>query len=283
MSNAATTAPINPREQRTIREHPVLHLRGPLLVGPQQEIDEAWVVGGRLHHLRPELPAGTELLEIDGFVVPGLADLHCHLGISNQGTGTTLPEARAQALTDRDTGVLLIRDAGSIIDTSALQQQADLPRLIRCGRHIARTRRYLIGYAEEVEPEDLPEAVTHQAARGDGWVKLVGDWIDRSAGDLAPCWDGSDFAAAASAAHAAGARITTHTFDEETLPLVLDAGFDCLEHATGLTGATIARAAEAGVPVVTRSEEHTSELQSRGHLVCRLLLEKKKNKQGMLS
>src|SRR5439155_27343251 len=27
-----------------------------------------------------------------------------------------------------------------------------------------------------------------------------------------------------------------------------------------------------------RSEEHTSELQSRGHLVCRLLLEKKKEK-----
>src|SRR5207253_11043795 len=26
---------------------------------------------------------------------------------------------------------------------------------------------------------------------------------------------------------------------------------------------------------ITRSEEHTSELQSRGHLVCRLLLEKK--------
>src|SRR5690625_6127192 len=27
---------------------------------------------------------------------------------------------------------------------------------------------------------------------------------------------------------------------------------------------------------ILRSEEHTSELQSRGHLVCRLLLEKKK-------
>src|SRR5690625_6754042 len=27
-----------------------------------------------------------------------------------------------------------------------------------------------------------------------------------------------------------------------------------------------------------RSEEHTSELQSRGHVVCRLLLEKKKNR-----
>src|SRR5690625_2313232 len=31
--------------------------------------------------------------------------------------------------------------------------------------------------------------------------------------------------------------------------------------------------------VTTRSEEHTSELQSRGHLVCRLLLEKKKSTQ----
>src|SRR6266508_5860389 len=29
-------------------------------------------------------------------------------------------------------------------------------------------------------------------------------------------------------------------------------------------------------PFPARSEEHTSELQSRGHLVCRLLLEKKK-------
>src|SRR5439155_16635127 len=32
-----------------------------------------------------------------------------------------------------------------------------------------------------------------------------------------------------------------------------------------------------GAPARARSEEHTSELQSRGHLVCRLLLEKKKN------
>src|SRR5439155_13573171 len=30
---------------------------------------------------------------------------------------------------------------------------------------------------------------------------------------------------------------------------------------------------------IARSEEHTSELQSRGHLVCRLLLEKKKKKK----
>src|SRR2546422_1924095 len=33
----------------------------------------------------------------------------------------------------------------------------------------------------------------------------------------------------------------------------------------------------------TRSEEHTSELQSRLHLVCRLLLEKKKKEQRLVN
>src|SRR2546429_5622714 len=35
--------------------------------------------------------------------------------------------------------------------------------------------------------------------------------------------------------------------------------------------------------VMMRSEEHTSELQSRLHLVCRLLLEKKKNTYSVVS
>src|SRR2546422_11719323 len=35
----------------------------------------------------------------------------------------------------------------------------------------------------------------------------------------------------------------------------------------------------ADLPALQRSEEHTSELQSRLHLVCRLLLEKKKKKK----
>src|SRR5690625_6928341 len=39
----------------------------------------------------------------------------------------------------------------------------------------------------------------------------------------------------------------------------------------------INQATQAEIEQLPRSEEHTSELQSRGHLVCRLLLEKKKN------
>src|SRR5690606_40647478 len=40
------------------------------------------------------------------------------------------------------------------------------------------------------------------------------------------------------------------------------------------------RAGPGGSPARSRSEEHTSELQSRENLVCRLLLEKKKNKDS---
>src|SRR5439155_26434048 len=48
----------------------------------------------------------------------------------------------------------------------------------------------------------------------------------------------------------------------------------CLHHNFGIDG-------RIGKAWKNRSEEHTSELQSRGHLVCRLLLEKKKNKNDM--
>src|SRR2546422_2437246 len=42
-------------------------------------------------------------------------------------------------------------------------------------------------------------------------------------------------------------------------------------------GANFDDPSRRNVPVTKRSEEHTSELQSRLHLVCRLLLEKKKD------
>src|SRR5207253_7489827 len=46
---------------------------------------------------------------------------------------------------------------------------------------------------------------------------------------------------------------------------------------TGFATKSVAPASKARLMATeSRSEEHTSELQSRGHLVCRLLLEKKK-------
>src|SRR3712207_8375366 len=55
-------------------------------------------------------------------------------------------------------------------------------------------------------------------------------------------------------------------------------------YATGVSAALGAVAAPANrLVAIERSEEHTSELQSRQYLVCRLLLEKKKKYNTVLT
>jgi len=224
-----------------------LHLSGPVLVGPDEVVGQAWAVGGRLTFERP--PAGVDTTTVPGWVVPGLVDAHCHVGVGPHGRVDDAT-SEAQARTDRDAGALLLRDAGSASETRWIDEREDLPRIVRAGRHLARTRRYLRGLAHEIEPEDLVEHVLVEAGRGDGWVKLVGDWIDRTTGDLAPCWPADVLAAGVAAAHGAGARVTVHQFGEEGVEDLLAAGVDGIEHGTGLTAPTIAAAAARGVAVV---------------------------------
>lgn len=66
-------------------------------------------------------------------------------------------------------------------------------------------------------------------------MKLVGDWIDRGVGDLAPLWSDDVLRRAIDAAHAHGARVTAHVFGEDALPGLINAGIDCIEHGTGIT------------------------------------------------
>ncbi len=223
-----------------------LHLSGPVLTGPDEVRGEAWVVGGRLTFSRP---AGASTTELPGWVLPGLVDAHCHVGVGPTGWVDDAT-SEAQALADRDAGALLLRDAGSASQTRWIDEREDLPRIVRAGRHIARTKRYLRGLAHEIEPEDLVEHVRAEARRGDGWVKLVGDWIDRSRGDLAPCWPADVLRAGVEAAHALGARVTVHQFGEEGVEDLLAAGVDGIEHGTGLSAATIEAVAARGVAVV---------------------------------
>src|SRR5690606_42122481 len=61
--------------------------------------------------------------------------------------------------------------------------------------------------------------------------------------------------------------------------------FDLSSEPSGLFNSNTAAGTSHSVDFATaldRSEEHTSELQSRENLVCRLLLEKKKNKNKLI-
>ncbi|MCI4676552.1 metal-dependent hydrolase family protein [Candidatus Mycolicibacterium alkanivorans] len=222
-----------------------LHVRGRGL--PDGEPVEWWIADGVL---RSDPVADAETVFDGGWIIPGLVDAHCHVGLGPHGE-ILLEEAIAQAEAERGVGALLLRDCGSPTDTRSLDDHHDLPRIIRAGKHLARPKRYGRGFAIELEDEwQLPEALAEQARRGDGWVKLVGDWIDRSVGDLAPLWSDDVLRAAIAAAHDEGARVTAHVFSEDALPGLIAAGIDCIEHGTGLTDDTVAMMVEHGTALV---------------------------------
>lgn len=221
----------------------VLRFSGPVL--PDGEVRDVYVVDG---HVTFEPQAGAELVA-QGWLLPGMVDAHNHLGLEDGG-GVSDEETEQQALLDRASGALLLRDCGSPVDTRWVQERDDLPRLVRAGRHIARTRRYIRNYAHEVEPEDLAAAAAQEARNGDGWIKLVGDWVSREEGDLAPSFPAEAFRAAIAAAHSEGAKVTAHCFGRDVLQGLLDAGIDCIEHGTGLSVDQVEQMAAAGVALV---------------------------------
>jgi imidazolonepropionase-like amidohydrolase len=223
-----------------------LHVRGTVL--PDGEVRDLWLVGDRVTF---EPVAGAETISDGGFVLPGLVDAHCHLGIAlGPKPIESLDQARDLARRDRDAGVLALRDAGSPFPYPELDDEPGIPRLARAGRHVAAPRRYLRDVGVEVEAPDVAAAVAAQAKAGTGWVKLVGDWIDRSVGDLAPSWDAATMTAAVEAAHAAGARAAVHTFSEEGVEIMVRAGVDSVEHGTGLTLDLIDEMARRGTALV---------------------------------
>ena len=215
-----------------------------ILVSTGEEVD-LWVADSIVSF--SPIPGVSRV--ITGWIMPGLVDAHCHVGLAQEG-GVDRVSAEAQARADLASGVTLIRDAGAPIDTHWLDGVPGMPRIIRAGRHIARPKRYIRGFAVEVEPEELLDEVRSQARAGDGWVKLVGDWIDRDLGDLACLWPEDLARAAILAAHEEGARVTAHCFGEDSVNQLVNAGIDCIEHGCGLDEETISVMANRGVTLV---------------------------------
>lgn len=223
----------------------VLHVRAVALPGEQER--DLYVVGDRLTF---EPVAGAETVVRAGWALPGLVDAHCHIGLVPSGAVESVAVAKELAMVDRAAGALTIRDAGSPFPYPQLDDDLDMPRLLRAGRHIAPPKRYIPHIAVDATGPELADEVAVQARAGNGWVKLVGDWIDRGAGDLSATYDRESLTAAVKVAHDAGARITVHTFGEAALPDLLAAGLDCIEHGTGLSADLLDAMAQAGTALV---------------------------------
>ncbi|WP_122820870.1 amidohydrolase family protein [Varibaculum vaginae] len=195
-----------------------------------------------------------EDLTVQGdYFLPGFCDVHCHIGFVAVGQLATPQEALAQAEADRDCGILAIRDCGNLEYAPGILGNRALPPIIRCGRHIARPKRYMRLLPIEVENlNDLPQVMASQAEQSDGWVKIVADWIDRSNGadsDLDPLWPTKILKEGIAAAHQVGARVTAHAFSHKAIAGLLEAGIDCIEHGSGIDEDQAQECASRGIPV----------------------------------
>src|SRR3712207_8331147 len=72
----------------------------------------------------------------------------------------------------------------------------------------------------------------------------------------------------------------SRAFDDPSVPTQPLAGLDAAAGDPRRDASPTQPGPQVRIVIALRSEEHTSELQSRQYLVCRLLLEKKKNKNN---
>ena len=253
-----------------------LHLTGPVLIGPEEVRSEIWVVGGRVSFTPPMSgPVDT----ISGWVMPGLVDAHCHVGLGKEGA-VTREVAQTQILRDRDAGTLLIRDAGSPADTRWVDERGDLPNVIRAGRHIARTRRYIRDYAQEVEPEDLVEvqdapAEVERRLRAFGREALAPGAPRQAPADLDALRKGRDEARDRETDHAETLIGRPVGGAEEAEAALIDAGVDPIDERVALgasqgrgkvrahLGVEVERVERRAIPIFEAAQHEARRLEAR--------------------
>jgi imidazolonepropionase-like amidohydrolase len=226
---------------------PALHIRGTVL--PEGVERDVFVVDARF---ASDLPAGVDARTVcdGGFLVPGLVDAHAHLALNSPAPAGAAPEeiARASARRQLDAGVLAIREPASpTVPSVGIGPGEGLPRVVTAGRFLSAPGRYFPGVAVEVAPGGLADAALEQLASSDGWVKVVGDWVDPVDGVWKPTFPAEALAAAASAVHTAGGRLAVHAADHDAIEAAIDAGFDSIEHGLGVTVDQLERMAAAGI------------------------------------
>jgi imidazolonepropionase-like amidohydrolase len=207
-----------------------LHLQGTPL--PSGKPTDLYVVDGKFTFAKP---AKATTVHKGGWILPGLVDAHAHLALASPaGDGSPQEAVRASATAQLQAGVLLLREPGSIdYESKAVGPHLGLPRVLTGGRFLAPPDGYFPGLAREVTTKELPKAAAEEAKASGAWVKVIGDF-PQSDGVMHPHWDLDTLKATAAAAHKAGARITMHAVHPDSISTAIQAGFDCIEHGTGL-------------------------------------------------
>ena len=184
--------------------------------------------------------ANAELVG-EGWILPGLVDVHTHPGAIAPGDALDPQILRHDLHRHVESGVALIRSPGLAADPpSWFGIDADVPRAVHAGRWIAQPGQFFDGWARSAELDDLPGVAQQQAIRS-GWVKIIADWtlddepIPRDV-----------LRAIVEAVHAVGGRVAVHSQHAEGGATAVAAGVDSIEHGMHLSTDLVARMAEQG-------------------------------------
>ncbi len=223
------------------------------------------------------VPPDAEMLEFPGgTILPGLIDTHVHLNLPGNGTtlevavretdGVLVAMSAASARRALDAGITTVRDLGAARGTvfdlrRALQLgYGQGARIVACGQPITITGGHTWYFGGEADGEaNLRQKTREMAKLGADFIKVMASgggtvntmpWL--------PSYSPAELLAIADEAHCLGRRVTAHCLCAAASAMVLDAGFDMIEHAGFLLDATgrqefvpeiAERIARAGIPV----------------------------------
>ena len=228
------------------------------IVLPEREV-RCFRIDGEV--LREDRSAAGDLVA-EGWLVPGLVDVHTHPGTEEPGDTFSDAALRRHLLSHRDAGVLLVRTPGSAAPIPRwVAAEPDLPRVRSAGRWLATPGRFFPGYGRDVAEHELAAAALEEVAAGDGWCKVIVDWRY----DEAPVSPDA-LAATVAAVHAAGAKVAAHCQTADGCRVAVEAGVDSLEHGMHLDPGLLDRMAAQGtalVPTLLAFAEVVDDIRAR--------------------
>jgi imidazolonepropionase-like amidohydrolase len=191
----------------------------------------------------------------DATILPGLIDMHTHLGI-NHWTGDIKVQMKDPPARHVAAGVHSLRaDLESGVTTAKLNGDREFydiqvrdairdgvahgPRLAVSGRGIKSSRCTggVVATCIVDDVEAIGRCVEQNLAGGADWIKLFssGSVFGGLADVLQPFYGLAQLSAAASKAHAAGKRMSSHCFGGEAADACIAAGVDVIDHGWLLT------------------------------------------------
>jgi len=202
-------------------------------------------------------------------VLPGLIDAHVHLcfdatvegveGVASEPMGAVRARSMHAARILLGAGITSARDQGSregvAVDVARAQRAGEIPgaRILASGRGLTPTggHGWMIG-VEADGPDAVREAVAEEIRRGADVIKLfpTGGVLGSGAHGFDVVMSLEEVQAAVEEAHRHGRLVGAHVHGPAGIDMVLEAGVDTIEHATGITEAQAVRSADAGVALV---------------------------------